>query len=84
MGFLAGLFGTVHGLLNGVALAALGAGATSLLGIVVTVFVLSLLLGARVVVLPAGWGRIVVRVAGSWVAAVGMLMLGWLVRGSGS
>jgi hypothetical protein len=27
------------------------------------------------------WGRIVVRVAGSWIAATGLLMLGWAVRG---
>jgi hydrogenase/urease accessory protein HupE len=43
---LAGLFGTLHGLLNGSALVA-------------------------------------VRVARSWIAAVGMLMFGWLVRGTG-
>jgi hypothetical protein len=27
--------------------------------------------------------RIAVRVAGSWVAAIGMLMFGWLIRGQG-
>jgi hypothetical protein len=30
--------------------------------------------------LPAGWPRIAVRVAGSWIAAAGLLTLGWLAR----
>jgi hypothetical protein len=29
---------------------------------------------------PAGWPRIVVRVVGGWIAAAGLLMLGWLVH----
>jgi len=27
------------------------------------------------------WMRIAVRVAGSWVAAIGMLMFGWMAQG---
>jgi hydrogenase/urease accessory protein HupE len=76
------LYGTLHGLLNGVALGSIGADATSLFGIVVAVLLSALLLGAQVVRITTGWGRIVVRVAGSWVAAVGMLMMGWLYRGT--
>jgi len=77
---LAGLFGALHGLLNGSALAAIGAGWTSMLGIAVTVGVISLLLSAGVVSLRAAWARIAVRVAGSWVAAVGILMFGWMLQ----
>lgn len=77
---LAGLFGALHGLLNGSALAAIGAGWTSLLGIAVTVWVIALLMAAGVVSLRAGWARIAVRVAGSWVAAVGILMFGWMLQ----
>jgi urease accessory protein len=77
---IAGLFGALHGLLNGSALAAIGAGWTSLLGIAVSVFVISLLLSAGVVSLRAAWARIAVRVAGSWVAAVGILMFGWMLQ----
>ena len=77
---LAGLFGVLHGLLNGSALAAIGAGWTSMLGIAVTVGVISLLLSAGVVSLRAAWARIAVRVAGSWVAAVGILMFGWMLQ----
>ena len=80
---LAGLFGALHGLLNGSALAAIGAGTVSLLGIVTTVFVLTLIVASLVIPLQRAWTRIAVRVAGSWVAAVGMLMFGWLVRGAG-
>lgn len=80
---LAGLFGALHGLLNGSALAAIGAGTVSLLGIVTTVFVLTLIVASLVIPLQRAWTRIAVRVAGSWVAAVGMLMFGWLVRGVG-
>ena len=80
---LAGLYGALHGLLNGSALAAIGAGWLSLFGIVMTVLVFALLTSAAVVSLHATWMRIVVRVAGSWVVAVGMLMLGWLAKGGG-
>lgn len=80
---LAGLFGVIHGFLNGSALAVIGAGPLALSGIAVTVLVTSLLVSAFVVSLRATWTRIVVRVAGSWVAAVGMLMFGWMLRGTG-
>jgi hypothetical protein len=40
-------------------------------------------LSAEVTALPTGWSRIVVRVAGSWIAASGLLMFGWLVRSAG-
>ena len=40
------------------------------------------LLSAFVVTLKADWMRIAVRVAGSWIAAVGLLMLGWAYRGA--
>lgn len=80
---LAGLFGALHGLLNGAALATIDAGPMALFGIVMTVLVLALLTSAAVVPPRAAWARIAVRVAGSWVAAVGMLMLGWLAQGAG-
>jgi urease accessory protein len=78
---LAGVFGAVHGLFNGSALAAIGAGPVSLVGIVVTALMVVLLVSASIVPLQAAWTRVAVRVAGSWVAAVGLLMLGWLWKG---
>ena len=79
---LAGLYGALHGVLNGVALAAIDAGPSALFGIVLTVFTIALLTSATVVSLRAAWSRIAVRVAGSWVVAVGILMLGWLGQGN--
>jgi urease accessory protein len=79
---LAGLFGLLHGLLNGAALSQANAGLLNLLGIVTTVFILLLLISAAAVSLRPAWTRIAVRVAGSWVVAVGMLMFGWLFRGA--
>ena len=78
---LAVLLGLVHGFLNGVALQQ-GAGALGLIGIMATLFVLMALISSLIVTLKQPWTRIVVRVAGSWVVASGILMLGWLVRGS--
>jgi urease accessory protein len=79
---LGGLFGALHGLLNGAALREANAGLLNVLGIVTTVFVLLLLISATVVSLRPTWTRIAVRVAGSWVVAVGTLMFGWLFRGT--
>jgi len=45
------------------------------------VFVLIVLAAALVVQLRAHWARIAVRVAGSWIAASGLLMLGWSFHG---
>jgi urease accessory protein len=45
------------------------------------VFALVAPVAAFVVQLRAGWARIAVRVAGSWIAASGLLLLGWAARG---
>ena len=74
--------GFVHGVLNGVALKE-GAGILGLLGIMATLFVIVAIVSAFIVSLRKPWTKIVVRVAGSWVAAMGMLMFGWLMRGQG-
>jgi hydrogenase/urease accessory protein HupE len=79
---LAGMYGALHGLQNGSALTSMGAGATALLGIVLTALVSSLLIAAAVVPLRVFWARVAVRVGGSWIAAVGVLMLGWHVQGA--
>jgi hypothetical protein len=48
-----------------------------------TLFVIVAIVSALIVSLKQPWTRIVVRVAGSWVAAIGILMFGWLMRGQG-
>jgi hydrogenase/urease accessory protein HupE len=73
--------GLVHGVLNGVAMQQAGAGVLGLLGLLAALFVLVALVAAFVVSLHQQWTRIAVRVAGSWMAAIGLLMLGWDLRG---
>jgi hydrogenase/urease accessory protein HupE len=77
------VLGVVHGWGNGESLAATGAGFTGPAGVACTIFVVSTLIAGFVVSLRVPWTRIAVRVAGSWIAAIGLLMLGWSVRMSG-
>jgi hydrogenase/urease accessory protein HupE len=77
---LAALLGLEHGWLNGSGMERAGAAAVALVGLAATVFVFVALPSALVVSLRARWVRIAVRVAGSWIAASGLLMLGWAVR----
>jgi urease accessory protein len=78
--FLVVIVGIMHGFFNGIALKA-GPASLGLLGIMSALFVLVALVSAFVVSLKPPWTRIVVRVAGSWVAAMGLLMIGWFFRG---
>jgi len=77
---IAGLLGLYHGYLNGTGMGNSTSSAVALLGIVFGIFVVVALASAFVVRLQAHWARIAVRVAGSWIAASGLLMLGWAVR----
>ena len=79
---LAVAVGLVHGYLNGAAMSQAKLGALGLVGIVSTLFVTVALAAAMVVAIRAPWGRIAVRVAGSWIVAVGLLLLGWTLRGT--
>jgi hydrogenase/urease accessory protein HupE len=71
--------GFVHGILNGAVLQD-GAGTLGLVGIMTMLFVIVTLTSAFVVSLKKAWARIAVRVAGSWVASIGLLMFGWAMR----
>jgi len=77
---LAVLLGLLNGYLNGSAMAGAKLGLTGLAGIVSALFVIVALAAALVVAQRAPWARIAVRVAGSWVAAAGLLLLGWSLR----
>ncbi len=77
---LAALLGVYHGYVNGTGMGQFDTAAVAILGLVFAVFVLISLAAAFVVRLRAQWARIAVRVAGSWIAASGLLMLGWAVR----
>ena len=79
---LAAALGIAHGWLNGAGIAVAGREASGLFGIAGTIFVVVALASALVVSLQRPWTRIAVRVAGSWLAAVGLLVLGWGLRGA--
>lgn len=73
--------GIIHGFYNGIAMEG-GPGVSGLLGITATLFVLVAIASAFVISLQAAWARVAIRVTGSWIASVGLLMLGWLVKGT--
>ena len=78
---LGALLGLVHGYLNGTGMGLSAQAIVAALGLAAAVFVLVVLVAALVVRLRAPWARIAVRVGGSWIAASGLLMLGWSIRG---
>jgi urease accessory protein len=77
---LAVLLGLVNGYLNGSAMAGAKLGLAGLAGIVSALFVAVALAAALAVAQRAPWARIALRVAGSWVAAAGLLLWGWSLR----
>jgi hydrogenase/urease accessory protein HupE len=79
---LAALLGLYHGYFNGTGMGESVSAILPVVGLALAVFVLIALAAAFVVQLRAHWARIAVRVAGSWIAASGLLLLGWAVRGS--
>jgi urease accessory protein len=80
VGALAVVLGLAQGYGNGSSMAEAGLGALGLVGIVLALFVTTALAAALVVALRAPWSRIAVRVAGSWIAATGLLLVGWSLR----
>jgi hypothetical protein len=72
--------GLVHGFFNGAALAGANSGSLAVGGIACAALVVVALLAGQVASLQKEWARIVVRVAGSWIGAIGLLMLGWAAR----
>jgi len=77
---LAAMLGFFHGYLNGSGINGFNDGAYFLLGLALAVFVVVALITSFVIPLRRHWALIVVRVAGSWIAASGLLMLGWALR----
>jgi hydrogenase/urease accessory protein HupE len=72
--------GLLHGYVNGATLQS--STTLTLAGAVTAAFCLFAILAAQLTTVQAAWSRIALRAAGSWVAAAGLLMLGWLARGS--
>lgn len=82
MASLGALTGLIHGLENAGAFVASDSGLVAVAGAAAAVLVLTLLIAALAVSLRAAWTRIALRVGGSWIVAIGMLMLGWLLQGT--
>jgi hydrogenase/urease accessory protein HupE len=78
---LAAALGALHGYDNGHDLAATTGALLAIAGIACSLFAIVSLLAGQVAVLQAQWARLAVRVSGSWIAAIGLLMFGWSMRG---
>ena len=74
---LAIVLGVLHGVWNGSELGRAAGAIGNALGVATAIFVVVALVAAFVSTLRAPWTRIAVRVAGSWIAAAGIFMLGW-------
>lgn len=74
--------GLLHGVLNGAAMQpdAVSSGLLQLLGIVVAGGVVATYPSALLDLFRQRWVRIVARVVSSWIAATGLLLLGWSLR----
>jgi urease accessory protein len=78
---LAILLGLFHGILNGSELPKTSStGQISAAGVAAALFVAVSLLAGQGASVRVAWARVAVRVAGSWVVAIGLLMLGWAMR----
>ena len=78
---LAIVLGLVHGMMSGVEMREAALGMTGLLGTIGTLFVIVSLVTGLVVSMKREWTRIAVRVAGSWIVAIGLLYTGWTLSG---
>jgi hypothetical protein len=72
--------GLMRGVLNGSAARVADGQWLSVLGIVAGVFVVAALLTGLSLWVAKRGGMVVLRVGGSWIAAIGLLMLGWELR----
>jgi hypothetical protein len=74
--------GVVCGLAGGLAAANTGDAVVAFAGLWTAVLILGLLVAALAVSLRRPWMLIALRVAGSWLAAIGLLTAGWVLQGS--
>jgi hydrogenase/urease accessory protein HupE len=81
---LAMLIGALHGYTDGSTIRLGNDGTKSLLGMVAAVFTVFAVTVGLVLPLRSPLTRTAMRVSGSWVAAAGLLLLGWVLRGAAS
>lgn len=71
-------FGLLLGFLNGIAMPQ--GSILEMIGSATAAFLVAVLSAALAVALNHGWTRIAIRVAGSWLTALGLLALGWSLK----
>jgi urease accessory protein len=76
----AAALGALHGVGNGGELATTAGGLLAIVGIACSLAAVVSLVAGQVAVLQAQWTRLAVRISGSWIAAIGMLMFGWAMK----
>jgi urease accessory protein len=74
------VLGLLAGALNEIDLATVHSSPLGAAGVTSGLFVVVALLAGQVASVRAPWARVAVQVAGSWIAAIGLFMLGWAVR----
>ncbi len=70
----------MSGTVNGVGLANAPASSMTAAGIAAALLVLVALVAGHAASIRAPWARVAIRVGGSWIAAIGLLTLGWSLR----
>jgi hydrogenase/urease accessory protein HupE len=75
------LLGAMLGYSNGTGMPLSVSVLIALAGLAAAVFVTAALVAALVIRFGTAWRRIGVRIAGSWIAASGLLLFGWVIRG---
>jgi urease accessory protein len=81
-GALAAVVGLVHGFADGSACPDEGRSLLMLVGISGAAFVIFAFVAALLLPLRSALARIAMRVSASWIAASGLLLLGWALRGA--
>jgi hydrogenase/urease accessory protein HupE len=77
---LAALIALWTGFANGTAMGAAGTGALAVVGAASGALLLATLVAALAAAQRSGWPRVALRVAGSWIAALALLSLGWTLK----
>jgi urease accessory protein len=79
---LAVFIGLLHGVANGTELARTPSNAVVATGAAIAMIIVVSLLAGQATSIRAPWARVATRVVGSWIAAIGVLTLGWSLRGT--
>ena len=77
---IAVVLGFCDGYINGISIRPTSSGYLDLVGAIAAIFVAVAIVAAFVIRLRRPWTRVAVRVVGSWIAATGLLLLGWSVH----